>query len=77
VKKVHWKHWGKQKATARGKGWYVPPGAANSQGHGAKARVVAFHLGTCGGKSAYTAVEWYFPQYGDSFDPDNYQAICP
>jgi len=38
--------------------------------------VVAFDLGTCDGKLMYQAIEWYFPQHGQSFNPNTYQDIC-
>ena len=39
-------------------------------------RVVAFHLGECGGKLEYQAIEWYFPQHGGKFNPGQYIDIC-
>ncbi|MGA7420398.1 MAG: hypothetical protein WBW80_20560 [Acidimicrobiales bacterium] len=33
--------------------------------------VVAFDPGYCGGTYLYQAVEWYFPEEGQSFNPDN------
>ena len=38
--------------------------------------MVAFNLGPCRGVSAYTAIELYYPQHGQTFDPKNYINIC-
>jgi S1-C subfamily serine protease len=40
------------------------------------AQVVAFDLGLCGTTLAYRAIEWFFPQYGQTFDRRNYVNIC-
>jgi hypothetical protein len=37
---------------------------------------VAFDLGNCDGKLMYRAVEWYFPQHGEHFNPRQYEDIC-
>jgi hypothetical protein len=74
VTHIHWLSWGAQTAVGEGTGWYTPGTVAN--GHKAAARVVAFSLGTCNGYRTYTAIEWYFPQYGESFNPRSYINIC-
>jgi hypothetical protein len=38
--------------------------------------IVAFDLGTCGGTLMYQAVEGYFPQHGQNFNPSQYEDIC-
>ena len=48
----------------------------DADGTSATATVEAFKLGMCQGKLEYQAVEWYFPQYGQSFDPNQYMNIC-
>jgi hypothetical protein len=40
------------------------------------ATVVVFKLGTCTGKTSYTAVDWYFPQHGQKFSSDRYFNAC-
>src|ERR1019366_2626025 len=40
------------------------------------ATVVTFKLGNCFGDFVYQAVEWYFPQHGQRFNPDEYENIC-
>lgn len=39
-------------------------------------RIVAFDLGTCNGRYMYAAVEWYFPQHGQKFDPGQFEDVC-
>jgi hypothetical protein len=48
--------------------------AANRPTQGA--RVVAFRFGTCHGRPSYDAVTWYFPKYGETFDPRRYINAC-
>ena len=38
--------------------------------------IVAFNLGQCNGTPAYTAVEWYFPTEGQTFDSGSYENAC-
>jgi hypothetical protein len=55
------------------------PGAGNqpvAAGTQQSATVVAFNLGTCAGKLMYQAVEWYFPQHGQSFSSSHYENVC-
>jgi hypothetical protein len=74
VTHIRWQSWGAQTAVGEGTGWYAPGTVAD--GHKASARVVAFSLGTCNGYRTYTAIEWYFPQYGESFNPRSYINVC-
>jgi hypothetical protein len=84
VSHIHWRRWGKPKAIGRGKGWYIPPGGGTSDGHTARARLVAWDLGYCGGQWAYRKAEWYFPEYhrhghfpdATYFDPNLAMKIC-
>jgi hypothetical protein len=74
---IHWSGWGSGEAIGRGDAEYVWPGtsvASNRLTSGA--RIVAFHLGTCRGHRAYNAIEWYFPKYGQTFNPNDYIDIC-
>ena len=73
---VVWSSWGGTQATATGTSEYVAPGQSDAQGSQEQATVVAFDLGTCGGKLMYQAVEWYFPQHGQAFNPNTYENIC-
>jgi hypothetical protein len=73
---VVWSAWGGAQAMATGTSDYVGPNQAVLSGTEETATVVAFDLGTCDGKLMYQAVEWYFPQHGQSFNPDTYEDIC-
>jgi hypothetical protein len=64
---VRWKHWGATQAYGTAKGWYVPTGKAISEGHTVTERLVAYSLGTCNGKRAYTRMARYVPSLGQHF----------
>jgi hypothetical protein len=77
VQHISWTDWGASQAIGEGVAEYVWPGtsvAGNAPTSGA--RVVAFHLGTCRGHRSYNAIEWYFPKYGQTFNPRSYIDIC-
>jgi len=74
VTRVVWHSWGKPRAEGDGIGLYAPGIVAN--GTEESAHVVAFDLGMCRGTLAYRAVEWYFPQHGQQFNPHAYIDIC-
>ncbi len=76
VTHVVWSSWGGPKATATGTSDYVAPNQSVAAGTEETATVVAFNLGTCDGKLMYQAVEWYFPQHGQTFNPNQYENIC-
>jgi hypothetical protein len=76
VTDVVWSSWGGAQATATGTSDYVGPDQSVAQGTEETATVVAFNLGTCGGKLMYQAVEWYFPQHNQAFNPNMYENIC-
>jgi hypothetical protein len=73
---VVWSSWGGSRATATGTADYVGPDQAILSGTEETATVVAFDLGPCDGKLMYQAIEWYFPQHGQSFNPHTYEDIC-
>ena len=76
VTDVVWASWGGTQATATGTAEYVGPNQSVAQGTEETATVVAFNLGSCDGKVMYQAVEWYFPQHGQAFNPNQYENIC-
>jgi len=76
VTNVVWSSWGGTQATATGTAEYVGPNQSVAQGTEESATVVAFDLGTCDGKYMYQAVEWYFPQHKEAFNPKTYENIC-
>ena len=75
VTHVVWSSWGGTQATATGTAEYVGPNQSNYQGTEESATVVAFDLGSCGGKYMYQAVEWYFPQHKQAFNPNTYEDV--
>jgi len=76
VTHVTWRSWGGSQAVASGVSDYVGPGQPVVGGTEEPATVVAFDLGTCDGKLMYRAVEWYFPQHHQAFNPGQYEDIC-
>jgi hypothetical protein len=76
VTNVAWSSWGGTQATATGTAEYVGPNQSVAQGTEESATVVAFDLGTCDGKYMYQAIEWYFPQHNQAFNPSTYENIC-
>lgn len=76
VMHITWSSWGGSTATGTGDSDWVGPGQSVATGTQETVTIVAFDLGTCGGKLMYQAVEWYFPQHGETFDPNQYEDIC-
>lgn len=76
VTDVTWQSWGGPQAIGTGTSTYVGPGQHTSQGTPEKATIVAFDPAMCNGTYAYQAVEWYFPQHGNSFNPNVYTKAC-
>lgn len=73
---IVWKSWGTPEAVGTGMAEYVGPNQSVASGTEEAATVVAFNLGSCGGTFMYRAVEWYFPQHGQTFDPRHYENVC-
>jgi hypothetical protein len=63
---ITWQSWGGNQATGTGTSTYVGPNQTVAQGTEETATVVAFDLGSCGGKPAYQQVKWFFPQQGET-----------
>ncbi len=77
VTNIHWASWGGSRAVGVGTSTYVWPGTAVADnGPNSRAHIVAFHRGTCRGRKSYNAIEWYFPEYGETFDPHTYIDAC-
>lgn len=76
VENLRWQSWGQDRAIASGFSYYEAPGKIVAESTREPVTVVAFNLGTCTGIRAYTAIEWYFPQHGERFDPATYIDIC-
>jgi hypothetical protein len=77
VRRIHWTGWGSKRAVGTGISTYVWPGTSVASNKPVKgATIVAFNPGTCHGRKAYNAVEWYFPKYGEKFDAHRYINAC-
>jgi hypothetical protein len=76
VLSVVWGSWGGPRAVGTGISDYSAPNQSVAGGTRLPATIVAFNLGTCDGKLMYQAVEWYFPERGQIFDPTTYENIC-
>lgn len=76
VKNITWQSWGARRAIGQGLAEYVGPNQSVATGKQKPTTVVAFHLGMCDGKLMYQAVEWYFPEKGQSFNPTQYENVC-
>jgi hypothetical protein len=74
VTHISWSSWGGGRATGSGTSdWPYPDVAAGKQ---EPVTIVAFDLGPCAGKRMYRAVEWFFPQHGQTFNPGKYENVC-
>lgn len=76
VNHIHWITWGNGRAIGAGSAEYVGPHQSVAEGTFQNARIVLFQLGRCHGRRAYDAIEWYFPQHGDHFNPRQYINAC-
>ena len=76
VGKIHWDGWGDAKTTGTGVGLWVGPHQIVADGTEESVKIVAFHLGTCHGRRAYNAIEWFFPQHGQRFSRGSYINPC-
>lgn len=73
---ITWSSWGGPTATGVGTSDYVAQGQTVAGGTEESVTIVAFDLGPCSGTLMYRAVEWYFPQHGDVFNPNQYEDVC-
>jgi hypothetical protein len=73
---IVWHTWGGAQAVGTGRGVYVGPNQVVAAGTVEPVRIVAFDLGTCHGRYMYEAVEWYFPQHGQAFNPSQFEDVC-
>jgi hypothetical protein len=76
VSNVTWHSWGGPQAVGTGTSDYVGANQSVAAGTEETTKVVAFNIGDCQGKLMYEAVEWYYPQHGQSFSPSTYIDIC-
>ena len=73
---IVWSSWGGPQAVGMGTSDYAGTGPSVAGGTQERVRIVAFDLGVCAGRRMYEAVEWYFPQHGQAFDPGNFEDAC-
>lgn len=76
VSDIVWDSWGGERATGTGIAAYVPEGLPNAYATRAEATVVAFDIGTCGGRQVYRRVDWFFPQQGEVLDGTGGSGTC-
>lgn len=76
VTHIVWNSWGGSEAVGTGLNDYVGPNQSVAAGTQKPVTILAFNLGTCDGKFMYQAVEWFFAQHGQAFDPNQYENIC-
>jgi hypothetical protein len=76
VMNITWSSWGGGTAIGTGTSDYVGANQTVAGGTQEMVTIVAFDLGTCDGTLMYQAVEWYFPQHGQNFNPNQYEDIC-
>lgn len=77
VTNIRWTSWGGKEAIGAGTSTWVWPGTCVGCNRPiAGARIVAFHRGQCRGAASYNAVEWFFPKYGETFNPHVYINAC-
>jgi hypothetical protein len=75
--RVRWTRWGQRRAVGAGIGYFVWPGLGVADGSiRARAVLIAYDLGSCRGKLAYRKIEWFYPNYGGEFIPEDYTNIC-
>jgi hypothetical protein len=76
VSDIHWQSWGGAQAVGDGMSTWVWPGTCTGCNRPSQARVVAFDLGRCNGMVSYLRLEWYFPEYGDTFSAARADRVC-
>jgi len=76
VTSITWHGWGQGQAIGTGRAEWVGPNQSVATGTFEPTRIVAFDLGTCNGHYMYAAVEWYFPQHKQVFDPNQFEDVC-
>ncbi len=76
VTDITWSSWGGPEAVGTGVSDYVAADQIVADGRPEPVRIVAFDLGTCNGGYMYSAVEWYFPQHGQTFRAGSFEDVC-
>jgi len=76
VRNIEWLTWGGPRAVGVGLSTWVGPHQVTAEGTLQTAVIVLSHLGSCHGRRAYDAIEWYFPEHGEHFRPQTYMNSC-
>lgn len=76
INDVTWDNWGGPRATGHGTAADVRGTETVAAAGSYNAEIVAFDLGDCEGRPGYRKVTWYFPQFGDRFDPTAAWDVC-
>jgi hypothetical protein len=76
VSAVTWSSWGGPIAVGTGTSYWVGSSESVAGASPEPVTIEAFNRETCAGKPMYGAVEWYFPEHGEHFDPTQYEDIC-
>ena len=76
VSEIQWQSWGAPQALGHGTSDYVTADEPVAAGTPAPATVVAFDLSKCHGRLEYRAIEWYFPEHGETFNSRQYINTC-
>ncbi len=76
VSHIEWLTWGGARAVGVGRSTWVEPNQSTAEGTLQAAVIVLFKLGTCHERRAYNAIEWYFPEHGERFNPHQYINAC-
>jgi hypothetical protein len=76
VEHIRWQSWGGSRAIGSGSAEWLGPNQFSYQATPAAATIVAFNLGVCRGRLAYTAIAWYFPEHDQHFTPSTHINIC-
>ena len=76
VRHIEWLTWGGPRAVGVGVSTYVGPNQIVAEGTPQAAVIVLFKLGSCHGRRAYDAAEWYFPEHRGHFNARQYINDC-
>lgn len=67
IEDVTWDTWGGPQADGRGTANWAPANGPLADARPVAARVRAFDLGTCNGRTAYRKLAWWWPSKGETF----------
>ena len=76
VTRIHWLSWGGAHAVGIATAEWVGPHQIVADGTQESTKIVLFQLGRCHGRSAYDAIEWFFPEHGQRFNAGTYINAC-